>query len=508
MHSSILLFVAALAHTSASALPRRHATITNKPSLNPEPWPTTAPNPEVHAGLLHKRFNVVCGYINGDPLMPATCNPGSHCAVDKALGAVGCCPDEGPCDTGIFIGCVDMTGPPPAEVNPLVYTCGAGQVCYRNNYEGGYSQFGCGTPGSQPATVLMNVAGRPKPDIQEVNIKANPTQDGEVGAGAPTPAPGPTGEASSSSTTKTSQPPSSTPSRTTSSSSSKTSDPATTSSPVTPPSSASRAEKSYPSSTTTTTTTNSTSSSSSIEEAYGMVSTASAESSETPTPSKENHADVGAVVGSTLSGVAAFLALGAVGFYYYRKNQRNQPSPPPNEKSMSPNSSHGSFSSHSPTSMTEPMFLVTADFPLPPVGAAVSTNHKMKPEKHEIGRAHSIGQAHAMEYNYNTGNVNPTVTTTATATAATTTNTKSAKDNTMSYASSTYSRYLQPGALPSPTSPYSDNGLDLAREVDDFQNSYIAALGDIREETESNYSRTSMPPPVPPMPQKPNSAWL
>ncbi|KKF93563.1 hypothetical protein CFO_g4080 [Ceratocystis platani] len=360
-----------------------------------------------------------------------------------------------------------MTGPPPEKVDPLVYVCGAGQVCYKNNYEGGYSQFGCGTPGSQPATVLVNVAGQPPVDIQQVNIKANPTSDGGAGSEQVSRACcysqtivvffilvvfvvlviqllGPFDYSYSG----------------------------------------------YP-----------------ISRGVARI-----------TDFQDYHHLVYYSRGglwngfwsdcSTLSGIAAFLALGAVGFYYYRKKQRTQPpAAPPNEKSMSsPTSSHGSFmtsssqADNSPTSMTEPMFLVTHDFPLPPVGAAVSSNHKQ-----DYG--HDGGYPLDVKTDFDhLNNTQPTVITTATATAGGP-GAKSAKDNTMSYASSTYSRYLQPGALPSPTSPYSDSGLDLAREVDDFQNSYIAALGDIREESESSYSRNSVPP-VPPMPQKPDSAWV
>ncbi|KAL1888253.1 hypothetical protein Cpir12675_006235 [Ceratocystis pirilliformis] len=490
----------ALAQASASVLPPRQPTITNKPELavrkiDARSLPESILAP--HAGALHKRFNVVCGYIDGNPLMPAVCNPGSHCAVDKALGAVGCCPDEGPCDTGIFTGCVDMTGPPPEKVDPLVYVCGAGQVCYKNNYEGGYSQFGCGTPGSPPATVLVNVAGQPPIDIQQVNIKANPTSDGGAGAGVPAPAQTTTSESNSQSK---SPEPVATPKQLLSSSSSSSSSSAlsTTPTPATPYPTGSRGPQTLKTTTTSTT----------AEEAYGMASEATVTATtEAPKTDKDtNHADVGAVVGSTLSGIAAFLALGAVGFYYYRKKKQTQsPTPPPNEKSMSsPTSSHGSFmtsssqADNSPTSMTEPMFLVDHDFPLPPVGAAVSSNHKQN-------YGHDGGYPMDIKTDFDhPNNIQPTVITTATAGGP---GAKSAKDNTMSYASSTYSRYLQPGALPSPTSPYSDSGLDLAREVDDFQNSYIAALGDIREESESSYSRNSVPP-VPPMPQKPDSAWV
>ncbi|KAF4592563.1 transmembrane alpha-helix domain-containing protein [Ophiocordyceps camponoti-floridani] len=113
----------------------------------PDPPTTTRP-------ALSKRRDAgtVCGFIGGDAAFPATCIAGSHCAVDVAHGVVGCCPDDGPCATGVFTGCVDAHSGPQSVSDPYVFTCSdGGDVCYRNLFEGGFYQFGCGA-GSHLAT--------------------------------------------------------------------------------------------------------------------------------------------------------------------------------------------------------------------------------------------------------------------------------------------------------------------------------------------------------------------
>lgn len=60
--------------------------------------------------------------------------------------------------SGVFTGCVDPNSGPQTEVDPYVFTCTGSNVCYKNMFEGGYSQFGCGTA-SDLATVVS--AGAP-----------------------------------------------------------------------------------------------------------------------------------------------------------------------------------------------------------------------------------------------------------------------------------------------------------------------------------------------------------
>ncbi|RCI10424.1 hypothetical protein L249_4416 [Ophiocordyceps polyrhachis-furcata BCC 54312] len=99
----------------------------------------------------------VCGYIGGEASLPATCTAGSHCALDVAHGVVGCCPDDGPCSTGVFTSCVDANSGPQTVSDAYVYTCRGGKVCYRNVFDGGFYQFGCGL-GSGLATSVATTA--------------------------------------------------------------------------------------------------------------------------------------------------------------------------------------------------------------------------------------------------------------------------------------------------------------------------------------------------------------
>ncbi|KAG7287374.1 hypothetical protein NEMBOFW57_006885 [Staphylotrichum longicolle] len=51
-----------------------------------------------------------------------------------------------------------MSGPQ-TEVNPYVFSCAGGSVCYRNMFDGGFSQWGCGTASDQAATVVNSASG-------------------------------------------------------------------------------------------------------------------------------------------------------------------------------------------------------------------------------------------------------------------------------------------------------------------------------------------------------------
>lgn len=73
---------------------------------------------------------------------------------------VGCCPNGiDSCTDGVFTGCVDANSGPQTEANPYVYSCSGGAVCYKNIFDGGFSQFGCGTASDQATSVLASATG-------------------------------------------------------------------------------------------------------------------------------------------------------------------------------------------------------------------------------------------------------------------------------------------------------------------------------------------------------------
>ncbi|RDA84134.1 hypothetical protein CP532_0099 [Ophiocordyceps camponoti-leonardi (nom. inval.)] len=139
--------------TSAQALRATTTTTTKKKATTTTTTTTTM--------MMQRRDAVapgtVCGYIGGDSALPATCIAGSHCALDVAHGVVGCCPDDGPCSTGVFTSCVDGNSGPQTVSDPYVYTCRGGKVCYRNVFDGGFYQFGCGSE-SRLATSVATAA--------------------------------------------------------------------------------------------------------------------------------------------------------------------------------------------------------------------------------------------------------------------------------------------------------------------------------------------------------------
>ncbi|KAK3294331.1 uncharacterized protein B0H64DRAFT_463078 [Chaetomium fimeti] len=134
--------------------------------LNVVSWPIQ-PTPPPGADLFAYRrrqlddsFNTICGYVNGDLELPATCGSGSHCVVDTEHNVVGCCPNGAPsCTAGVFTGCVDGNSGAQTEVNPYVFSCTGAAVCYMNEFEGGFSQYGCGTASDMAATVQNSASG-------------------------------------------------------------------------------------------------------------------------------------------------------------------------------------------------------------------------------------------------------------------------------------------------------------------------------------------------------------
>lgn len=160
------LFGAASAH-----IPRQTPTTVPHRPLNvvaypPIAAPTSPPVdlPTLNELLRRQDTNTICGYIGGDPDLPATCSAGSHCVLDADHGAVGCCPNgEETCNSGVFTGCVDSNSGPQTEVNPYVFTCTGSNVCYKNMFEGGFSQFGCGTASDLATVVSAGAAGAAAP---------------------------------------------------------------------------------------------------------------------------------------------------------------------------------------------------------------------------------------------------------------------------------------------------------------------------------------------------------
>ncbi|KAG6017874.1 hypothetical protein E4U43_008428 [Claviceps pusilla] len=143
-------------------------------------WPILAsalatPAPAATSQSLRQQFNTVCGYIGGNPDLPATCIPGSHCAVDVEHGAVGCCPDEGSCKRGIFTGCIDRNSGPQTVADPYIFTCRGPNVCYRNQFAGGYFQFGCGTASALATTVLASASGQPVLELPSISARLTAT---------------------------------------------------------------------------------------------------------------------------------------------------------------------------------------------------------------------------------------------------------------------------------------------------------------------------------------------
>ncbi|KAJ6447144.1 transmembrane alpha-helix domain-containing protein [Purpureocillium lavendulum] len=185
-----LTVAVALQLTSAHVLPRETKSVHFRP-LKVEPWPlaavahgaahpTAVPAPAPTAAPVelrddHTLFNTVCGYIGGNPALPATCMAGSHCAVDVEHGAIGCCPNSGDCNSGIFTGCVDRNSGPQTADNPYVYTCAGKNVCYKNVFDGGYFQYGCGSASNLATSVAMSASGRSALRLSHMTVSLTAT---------------------------------------------------------------------------------------------------------------------------------------------------------------------------------------------------------------------------------------------------------------------------------------------------------------------------------------------
>ncbi|KAI0160292.1 hypothetical protein GGR57DRAFT_499704 [Xylariaceae sp. FL1272] len=305
--TAALLLSAAFGLTSAHALPRQ-TKVVEYHVLDVVPFPLPTAGPLSPFDLQRRQDDTVCGFIGGDPDLPATCSAGSHCVLDAPNSVVGCCPNGGVCTAGVFTGCVDRNSDPQTEINPYVFTCGGSDVCFKNQFAGGYSQFGCGTASSLGTTVHASASGASTTlsiDSVEVSLTQTPSS-----LATPTTI-GSTRSTSEHTSTKT----------TSHSSTKSTSSRASTTTPST---------SSDPASQTTSTTS----------------------SSQSPTSAPENNghlrkSQTGAIVGGTIGGAAALLLLAAALFFCWRRrsgNSRKGPGPSPAAaptQYISPLQSHG-----------------------------------------------------------------------------------------------------------------------------------------------------------------------
>lgn len=319
--TALLLLSSLIALTSAHVPRQTPATIPHRP-LNVQNYPPlpapTSPPLDLHAlnELLKRQdTNTVCGYINGDASLAATCSAGSHCVKDTDANVIGCCPNGvDACSSGVYTGCVDSNSGVQTEVNPYVFTCTQGNVCYSNRFEGGFSQFGCGTASDLAATVLASASGVPSAIVltsadvaftQSNSALATPTTLG-------------TGTGSSTSIS-------------------------TSSSSATSAATASLTTITIPSPATTTETTSRT----------GSSSTSSTSSTPTAAPGTSTSSDggfsrTGAIVGGSIGGIAAIVGIAAVAAYIYRRrmagNSRQGPGPRPGDtRYISPMSDGAAF---------------------------------------------------------------------------------------------------------------------------------------------------------------------
>ncbi|KAI1812973.1 hypothetical protein GGS20DRAFT_502335 [Poronia punctata] len=359
--SAILVLNAVFGLTAGHAVPRQTKVVDfHTLSVIPfPPAPTDAPRSPFD--LLRREDNTICGYIGGNPDLPATCLAGSHCVLDAANSAVGCCPNGGACTTGVFTGCVDWNSDPQTEINPYVFTCQGSDVCYKNNFAGGYFQYGCGTAFDLGTTVHASASGASAAlSIGTVHVSltesakslATPTTIGtwptETGESRETSATSETSPTSGSSETsqnrqtstadETSQ--TSETSITGGTSTTGETTPASTSSSTTLSTTTSDTTSSQShSSSSTNSKTDSSSSTSSKTQSTSSTTAAVETSSSTPSPStteaagpaKKNH--TGAIVGGVIGGAAGLLSILALLFFCLRRrknpNRRTGPGAAP-----------------------------------------------------------------------------------------------------------------------------------------------------------------------------------
>lgn len=309
-----LLVLSSIANLAAGyALPYPTRTV-GYHELNVVPYPLAATAAPDDGYLRRRQFNTVCGYVGGDPALPATCSAGSHCVVDMEHGAVGCCPDGGSCTQGVFTGCVDGNSDPQTEVNPYVFTCRGGDSCYKNNYEGGFFQYGCGSTSGLATDVVASASGQSA--IQLTTIKAPLTATATSLSEPITLGTKKRTSTGSATTTKAST----TKSSTTQSSATETS---TTESSTETASTTKTTKTSSTASKTETESETETASKTSDFDDDATTSTAAAAAPDTD--GKDNGTkNTGAIVGGTISGVAAAVVLVVAAIWLFRRRQANQ----------------------------------------------------------------------------------------------------------------------------------------------------------------------------------------
>lgn len=297
--TAICLVLAILLRTGATyALPRATPTVARR-EFEVELWPIEPTGLPVSPNKLQiRQLNTICGYIGGDPDLPATCSAGSHCAANAENSVIGCCPDDGPCTQGIFTGCVDGNSDAQTEINPYVYTCSGGDVCYQNQFPGGFFQYGCGSASSLANSVATAASGRETVNIASVSAAltqsaislSEPTTIGTQTQPQTTDASSETDSTASSSSSDASTSDEST----TTESETTTSEPSTTSSSSTSDTSTSASE-----------------------------SETSAEGGSAPNNEDDDGTNVGAIVGGAVGGVAGVAALLTLGIWLWRRKSRN-----------------------------------------------------------------------------------------------------------------------------------------------------------------------------------------
>ncbi|KAK7417343.1 hypothetical protein QQX98_004620 [Neonectria punicea] len=326
--ASLLILSSIIRLTSAHpfAQPPQTRTVEHH-ELHVQPYPLAATAaPGFFDELLGRRqLNTVCGYIGGDPALPATCSAGSHCVVDVDHGAVGCCPDGGACTQGVYTGCVDGNSGAQTEVNPYVFTCQGSDLCYKNSFEGGYSQYGCGSESGMATTVVGTASGKSAIELSSITA---PITDTAESSSEPTTTRA-TKDSSSSRTdsSKTATKISATKTDTTETDTSSTKISSTkisstkTSSTDTTTRDTSTSSNSETTSSASSSTETDESSSTSSEEASSSTSAAAAPDTDGDDNGSNN---TGAIIGGTISGVAALIALIILGVWLWRRKKANQ----------------------------------------------------------------------------------------------------------------------------------------------------------------------------------------
>ncbi|KAI0460107.1 hypothetical protein F5B21DRAFT_131780 [Xylaria acuta] len=386
--TAVLLLSALFSLTDSHALPRQTRVVAyHELDVIPFP-PIPTGEPLSPFDLKRRQENTICGYIGGNPDLPATCSLGSHCVLDAANSVVGCCPNGGACTTGVFTGCVDRNSDPQTEMNPYIYTCQGTNVCFMNNFAGGYFQYGCGTASSLGTTVRTSADGATSAlsiETVDVSLTESPsslTAPTTIGSFAST-------ETRSSS--QTTRPPTSS-----ISSASTSTSPITSISSISSTSSTSSRTSSHSTSKTRSRSSTSTSS---------IPSMSPTDVSPTPTATggseSAKQSQTGAIIGGVVGGAAAAISLVALVFFCLRRRNRNQrigpgptPTAPPTTQYTSPMRSHGAafaplpswrdeegspppnFRSHSHPQPPEPYG------PLEPTHAASSSDFRGHPSPH------------------------------------------------------------------------------------------------------------------------------